>query len=367
MSYINRKFVLLFYSKQTIGKCQSNRGMWWVCLWTAFPALALGMRVVDLIDPQDKDILEMALVDEGAEVEVFPMDDVYFPNESFSLCVRKYKEFGRYIDSMPFFHSDWNETINETSEKTPPFVYNERVWPYPSGLAEGDGCNCSIHEHTRITPEAMLNTGWYVPGGMGPMAKPHQWIHACNVYDAQTKEFKLYFNGELIPLSKITMEHPKLKLNGTTKLCQIKIGSSVVNEKANLFLGKTTDINMYSRALSLDEVKQYATCNLTQGDLIAWNKTNITLNTARARIIEIAASEVCSPDYHVLPLSIPSVALQNSLATCEKLGRTVRLLQPETEEVYNAMLSEARRSKAMATKCSGNNRQRMWTSVYWDA
>ena len=60
-------------------------------MWTAFPALALGMRVVDLIDPQDKDILEMALVDEGAEVEVFPMDDVYFPNESFSLCVRKYK------------------------------------------------------------------------------------------------------------------------------------------------------------------------------------------------------------------------------------------------------------------------------------
>ena len=100
------------------------------------------------------------------------------------------------------------------------------------------------------------------------------------------------------------MEHPKLKLNGTTKLWQIKIGSSVVNEKANLFLGKTTDINMYSRALSLDEVKQYATCNLTQGDLIAWNKTNITLNTARARIIEIAASEICSPDYPVLPLSI---------------------------------------------------------------
>ena len=85
MSYINRKFVWLFCSKQTIGKCQSSRGMWWVCLWTAFPALALGMKVVDLIDPQDKDILEMALVDEGAEVEVFPMDDVYFPSKSFSL------------------------------------------------------------------------------------------------------------------------------------------------------------------------------------------------------------------------------------------------------------------------------------------
>ena len=43
-----------------------------------------------------------------------------------------------------------------------------------------------------ITTEDMMNTGWYVEGGMGPMAKPHQWIHACNVYDASTKEYKLW-------------------------------------------------------------------------------------------------------------------------------------------------------------------------------
>ena len=52
-----------------------------------------------------------------------------------------------------------------------------------------------------------MNTGWYVEGGMGPMAKPHQWIHACNVYDASTKEYKLFFNGEQIPLEKITRQN----------------------------------------------------------------------------------------------------------------------------------------------------------------
>ena len=169
---------------------------------------------------------------------------------------------------MPFFHADWNETVNSTFDKTHDFKYNERTWPNPAGLAAGEGCECSGRQ--KISPERMMSTGWYVEGGMGPMAKPHQWIHACYVYDSVSKEYKLYFNGEQIPLDKITMEHPKEKLNGTTKLWRIKIGSPVNKERANLFLGKTTDINMYSRPLSQDDVEQFAGCNLTQGRLFPY-------------------------------------------------------------------------------------------------
>ena len=105
--------------------------------------LVQGIKVVDLRDIKDQNILDLALVEEGMEVEIFPSEQVYFPNESFSLCVRKYKEFGRYIDSMSFFSSDWNETKNATFEKTHGFGYGERNWPSPSGLAVGEGCECS--------------------------------------------------------------------------------------------------------------------------------------------------------------------------------------------------------------------------------
>ena len=339
----------------------------WIGMISVFLPLHLvhGIKVVDLMDIKDENMMDLALVEEGIEVEVFPTEQVYFPNESFSLCVRKYKEFGRYIDSMPFFSSDWNETINATFQKTHGFGYNERNWPNPTGLAVGEGCDCSSDK--KITNEDMMNTGWYVEGGMGPMAKPHQWIHACNVYDASTQEYKLYFNGEQIPLEKTTMEHPRQKLNGTTRLWRIKIGSPVDNEKANLFLGKTTDINMYSRALSEDDVKSYAACNLTQGDLIAWNKTNITLNTARAQVLEMNLTDICNPGYHVLPLSVPSVSWHTSLETCEKLGKNSKLIQPVKEDVYNYMLMRARHSKAMSAKCSGNDRQRLWTATYWSS
>ena len=85
----------------------------------------------------------MALDTHGIEAEVLPVDDVYFFHTSFSICVRKYKEFGRYVESMPFFNSKWNETINATSDKAHEFSYYEELWPYPVGLSVGEGCkNC---------------------------------------------------------------------------------------------------------------------------------------------------------------------------------------------------------------------------------
>ena len=83
--------------------------------------------MIDLEDPTDRSILEMALEKEGIEAEVFPKEDVYFPDGSFSLCLRKYKEFGRYPESMPFFTSKWNESINATFEKAHKFSHREQT------------------------------------------------------------------------------------------------------------------------------------------------------------------------------------------------------------------------------------------------
>ena len=100
-----------------------------------------GLKVVDLVDPEDGDISAMTPLKNGIEVEIFPSEEVLFPTGSFSLCLRKYKEFGRYIDSMPFFSSDWNEfNVKTNKTKSLGFGYGERFWPNPSGLASGKGC-----------------------------------------------------------------------------------------------------------------------------------------------------------------------------------------------------------------------------------
>ena len=45
-----------------------------------------------------------------AEVEVFPPTMLNLPASSFSVCVRKFKQYGRNPDSMPFLQSTWMQT-----------------------------------------------------------------------------------------------------------------------------------------------------------------------------------------------------------------------------------------------------------------
>ena len=89
--------------------------------------------------------------------------------------------------------------------------------------------------------------------------------------------------------------------------------------------------------LSQIKVNKFAACNLTEGGLIAWNKTNYIVNTAKERIIEINETKICNNGYHVFPLSVPTLTRKHALEICSKVGQKAKLIQPPTEDVYNAI------------------------------
>ena len=150
----------------------------------------------------------------------------------------------------------------------------------------------------------MLDTGWYVPGGMGAQARPHQWLHTCFSYSASAAELSIYINGLRLPLAPVTMEQPGGRRAGRARLERLRLGRSP--KETPWLIGRTADIHIYSRAVGEEEASRFAECRLGPGDLLDWATVNISLHSTRARLTEVAAGQLCSPRHHVFPLPVPA-------------------------------------------------------------
>ena len=166
------------------------------------------------------------------------------------------------------------------------------------------GANCSCSRDWQTSEAAMLGTGWYVPGGMGPQARPHHWLHTCFSYSAPAGQLTIYLNGLQLPLAPVTMEQPGGRRAGRARLERLRLGRSP--KETPWLIGRTADIHIYSRAVGEEEAGRFAECRLGPGDLLDWATVNISLHSTRARLTEVAAGQLCSARHHVFPLPVPA-------------------------------------------------------------
>ncbi|XP_045126023.1 uncharacterized protein LOC123513162 isoform X2 [Portunus trituberculatus] len=104
---------------------------------------------------------------------------------------------------------------------------------------------------------------------------PGIWYHACFVVNVTS--FLVYLDGEL--QREGTINERSILMNGSLVLGQ---ETDLVNggfQEQQSFCGMITDFNLYSRALTSDEVEGLATCTNTteEGDVVAWSSTQWTI------------------------------------------------------------------------------------------
>lgn len=194
----------------------------------------------------------------------------------------------------------------------------------------------------------------YSPEQSQTLIFPRRWYHMCISADTKAGEGTVYLNGQA---SGEKMRDRNILTNGSLVLGQETdmVGGGFQAEQS--FSGVVTAFNLYSRALSLEEVHALANCSggVAEGDLVAWSASSWQINPVAAseglvKVVEVQPSDYCNPqrfDFAVFGKRMP---FQDAWNFCRHLK--TRMTIPENPE-ENQVLYEA--IEGLAEQCQPPN------------
>ncbi|XP_037783903.1 uncharacterized protein LOC119580071 [Penaeus monodon] len=168
------------------------------------------------------------------------------------------------------------------------------------------------------------------------------WYHVCIIYSQDTLE--LYLNGDL---QGSHPGRPEIPLEGT----RLKVGAW---DAVRSFSGEITEVNVWSRALNMDEVASLVSCRESaEGDVVAWTDTWTVHGDVTKS--EVPHERVCGQRRDTKQFFFPPVSSRVAFQVCEGLGGSVTTPR-RAEEVEN--LRRLTSSFADSETCP-----RLWTGV----
>ncbi|KAG0726210.1 Gamma-aminobutyric acid receptor subunit rho-3 [Chionoecetes opilio] len=160
------------------------------------------------------------------------------------------------------------------------------VFSYATSDKDNNEMNMGLKEYTIF----LAVGGSYRYGFQNMSYVPDLWYHACFVVNGTT--VFVYLDGELQQGTKV--DERSILQNGSLVLGQeTDLVSGGFQEKQS-FCGIITDFNLYSRALSPEEVEALATCSDTteEGDVVAWSTAPWTVEGDVVEL-ELEKDEYC--------------------------------------------------------------------------
>ncbi|XP_069980101.1 uncharacterized protein [Penaeus vannamei] len=166
------------------------------------------------------------------------------------------------------------------------------------------------------------------------------WYHVCITYSEDTLEF--YLNGDLQGSQAGRPEYP---VGGT----RLKVGAW---DAVRSFSGEITEVNVWSRALAVDEVASLVECKGSAGDLVAW--TDAWTMHGDVTKADVSSERLCSNRRATKQFLFPPVSSKAAFQVCEGLGGSVTTPRRAEVEDLRRLLSGFPDNET----CS-----RLWTGV----
>ncbi|ROT75087.1 hypothetical protein C7M84_006373 [Penaeus vannamei] len=166
------------------------------------------------------------------------------------------------------------------------------------------------------------------------------WYHVCITYSEDTLEF--YLNGDLQGSQAGRPEYP---VGGT----RLKVGAW---DAVRSFSGEITEVNVWSRALAVDEVASLVECKGSAGDLVAW--TDAWTMHGDVTKADVPSERLCSDRRATKQFLFPPVSSKAAFQVCEGLGGSVTTPRRAEVEDLRRLLSGFPDNET----CS-----RLWTGV----
>ncbi|XP_071514440.1 uncharacterized protein [Panulirus ornatus] len=186
--------------------------------------------------------------------------------------------------------------------------------------SEKDGNRFVIRPEFWLDRVRIVIAGFWIMMPLKGQLSILRWHHLCFTYDHEAKEVTSYLNGR--PEMRIEME-----IDTTIRIDLIWLGRGPQGLLLD-FAGDLTQVNIWSRVMSVEEIQGLAACNSDpQGDFLSWDRDlqpeNVTQYTMPLDQICLAEND---PFYFWFPL----ILFPTAQYICEALGS--KLPHPTTPE-----------------------------------
>ena len=152
-----------------------------------------------------------------------------------------------------------------------------------------------------------------------PIWKPNKWNAFCSTYDSNTKVFKTFVNNELaFQFDNLTVTKKESREN----IFLLNAFSFAANDYIYPFDGSVTDLHIWTRTLSSEQVEAWANCDASEvgGDFLDWANVTLRLH-GDIETSELPQSEVCLGPSVTRYLAFPEkFNFVESVKFCEKIG-----------------------------------------------
>ena len=173
------------------------------------------------------------------------------------------------------------------------------------------------------------------------------WNHFCLLHPNNSKDIKLYHNGENVQISPFK-EHNESRPFSMTKSTEAYDSAFIIGQepdtirgsfdKAQAFPGHISELNIWDRVLDEVEITGLANCdNTKRGTIIAWNVTRFSLNQVRDTSISDPELFCMKKRQYLVLLGL--ITLNAAKKKCANLGGKIAVPRTriENDEVHGIL------------------------------
>ena len=120
------------------------------------------------------------------------------------------------------------------------------------------------------------------------MWKPDLWNKLCIIGDSLAKKYRVYLNDKLIFHSNRYNGGHKKEAGNIFLLNGFSFSQ---NKFLYPFKGEITDLNIWNKTLSVEDMDKWRNCNFGTGNLVNWNEARFKLNNIQ--VTEVDMDQIC--------------------------------------------------------------------------
>lgn len=162
-----------------------------------------------------------------------------------------------------------------------------------------------------------------------------QWVHYCHLF--YSGQYKAFVDGAEVVSGPLANAGAPVPLNGTLVLGQEQDMMGGGFDRQQVLRGRITQVNMWNRTLSADEIRSMASCAAYElGDVFSTDREEVELFGVQVETESL--SSFCRPysEYVILP---ESRDMKGSLQACHRIGNKV--FAPETRQQNRQLYLES--------------------------
>ena len=188
--------------------------------------------------------------------------------------------------------------------------------------------------------------------------KPDLWTSFCIMGDSLAKHYKVFLNNKLIYFTK---SYDGAHRKETGNIFLLNGFSPSRNRFIYPFQGEVTDVNIWNKTLTADDVKKFSNCHSGSGNLVSWDKARINLNNVE--VIELNKAAICKiKDQKKFISFAQKMNFNESVKFCQKLDGQIAVAD---NSEYLKMMVEAFHQIDCKSLCFSNIYSGYWNSDGW--